>query len=120
MSAPTGNSMKLRLIICWLILCLIGCSRIPFKDADRVPLGEADPGLIISNFKEKLPDRFELLSNILFDWHKSLSAVGYIAVNWQDNLRLRLGTIYQEWRGLCPGGGGGYPAHLFRFAAAAG
>ena len=65
-----------------IILTSAGCSTVPFPRASYIPLDSADPQLVRKEFAASLPDRFQLINSIVFQYKwQSFSALGYIDAN---------------------------------------
>lgn len=58
--------MMLKNLVLILAILLSGCSSIPFKHSDYLSFEGIDPKALSSEFSEKLPQRFELLSSADF------------------------------------------------------
>lgn len=65
-----------------IILSSVGCSTVPFQRTSYFTLDSTDPQLARREFALSLPDRFQVMNTIVFQykWH-SFSALGYIDVN---------------------------------------
>ena len=74
--------MRRFLLLALIILNSVGCSTIPFQRTSYFPLDSVDLQLARREFATSLPDRFQVMNTIVFQykWH-SFSALGYIDVN---------------------------------------
>ena len=65
-----------------IILSSAGCSTVPFQRTNYIPLDGVDPQLARREFAEALPDKFQVINSIVFQykWRKS-SALGYADAN---------------------------------------
>lgn len=72
---------NLQAILIFLI-CLTGCSSIPFQKTTYVPLDRVEPWSLVERFKNNSPENFRQINTIVFEfnWNK-MSAIGYIDVN---------------------------------------
>lgn len=60
------------------MLCLAGCSTIPFQAAPGMLMENAESGTVKENFSLLLPDRFQIISTIAFEYKgQSVSFIGY-------------------------------------------
>jgi hypothetical protein len=64
-----------------------GCSSIPFQETTHVSMGSAEPGAIVEHFKGSIPESFQMLSTVVFqyNWDK-LSGIGYIDINTREKV----------------------------------
>ncbi len=61
-----------------ILIHLAGCAGIPFQKAERVPIGKIEPGEVKEQFALMLPDRFQIISTIAFEYKgQSISFIGY-------------------------------------------
>ncbi len=69
------------------ILFIAGCNNIPFQKTSYVPLESVVPLTVLKQFKNRVPENFQLLNTIVFkyNWNK-FSAVGYIDINTREKL----------------------------------
>lgn len=70
------------LVLMIVLLAAAGCSAPPFPPAEQVPLGDGDPRAVVERFRASMPEQFQVLSSIVFEfsWNK-VSALGVIAVD---------------------------------------
>ncbi|RJR16572.1 MAG: hypothetical protein C4581_09660 [Nitrospiraceae bacterium] len=75
-----------------LIICLYGCSSVPFQKTAYVPLQTEDPWKLVEHFSESSPADFQVMNTIVFEynWNK-FSAIGYIYVD----------TVEKTFRVVC-------------------
>ncbi len=64
------------------VVFLSGCSSIPFQKTAHTPLGPADPLIIMERFSDNLPEHFQLINTIVFEYNwNTFSGIGYIDIN---------------------------------------
>ena len=74
-----------RLAAALLAVLLAGCASAPFKEAARVPLENVDPQRVVEGFRNSVPERFQLLNTIVFEYNWfTFAGLGYIEVNAAD------------------------------------
>jgi hypothetical protein len=72
----------LRRLVIILTIFICGCSSVPFRHLDYLPLDGIDPQALRSDFSEKLPQEFELLNSAIFSYaHFHFSALGITRVD---------------------------------------
>ncbi len=75
-------SMRKFILLALIILSSAGCSTVPFQRTRYIPLNSVDPELARREFASSLPDRFQVMNTIVFQYKwRSFSALGYIDVN---------------------------------------
>jgi len=64
------------------LVCLYGCSVIPFQKTSNVPMDSVEPLAIVEKFTNNSPVSFEIMNTIVFkyNWNK-FSGIGYIYVD---------------------------------------
>ncbi|MBI5099421.1 MAG: DUF3261 domain-containing protein [Nitrospirae bacterium] len=74
--------MKLLAVIFIVLVCVVGCSGIPFQKTLYVSMESVDPWTLVEQFRNNSPEKFALINTIVFgyNWNK-LSALGYIKVD---------------------------------------
>jgi len=74
--------MRRRLILLALVFCASGCASVPFRETARVSLESADPANLVRQFQAKVPERFQLLNTVVFEyfWRKFLG-MGYLDID---------------------------------------
>ncbi|MFO7667047.1 MAG: hypothetical protein R6V76_10540 [Desulfobacterales bacterium] len=74
------------LVLTWImVLCLAGCGSIPFQSAPFMSMEKAEPGLVKEQFSLMLPDRFQIISTIAFEYKgQSISFIGYSDINTKE------------------------------------
>lgn len=79
--------MKRTRFLWLLILCLYGCSTVPFQKPLRVSMRGADPAEVRERFAGKVPIRYGLLNVVIlkFNRFKQISALGSMTVNTADD-----------------------------------
>jgi hypothetical protein len=66
----------------FLLLFIVGCGTIPFHETELVPLGPGDPRDIVKRFQAGLPDSFELLNTVVFEYNgRKFTAIGTVQIN---------------------------------------
>lgn len=66
------------------LLCLViaGCSAVPFHGAEQAPVAIADPRDIPERFGKTVPENFQLVSSIVFEFNLlSVSGIGYVDID---------------------------------------
>jgi len=64
------------------VLCCVGCSNLPFQKVSYVTLEEVNPAVMREQFALSLPQQFQLVNTILFQYNRySTSAIGYTSVD---------------------------------------
>lgn len=77
--------MKHLTIIGIILLFLAGCSTIPFQAAPRTPMEKAEPGLVKERFSLMLPDSFQIISSIVFEYKgRAISFIGYSDIDAKE------------------------------------
>ncbi len=68
-----------------ILLFLVGCGAVPFRETARVPLVPESPQSFVERFQVSIPDSFQLLNTVVFEynWRKFLG-VGYVDINRRD------------------------------------
>lgn len=78
----------MRQLMAWLsvVALLAGCAAIPFQEAQDVSMESADSNVVAQGFKERSPERFQLLNTIVFDygWNR-IMALGYSDIDVREN-----------------------------------
>jgi hypothetical protein len=66
----------------FLFLFTIGCGTVPFHETELVPLGPGDPRDIVKRFQAGIPDSFELLNTVVFEYNgRKFTAIGTVQIN---------------------------------------
>lgn len=74
--------MRRSILLTLIILSSAGCSTVPFQRTSYIPLDSVDPKLAREEFAASLPDRFQVINTIVFQYKwQSFSALGYIDAN---------------------------------------
>ena len=76
------------LVITWImVLCLAGCSTIPFQSAPVMSMEKVEPGFVKEQFSLMLPDRFQIISTIAFEYKgQSMSFIGYSDIDAKEKI----------------------------------
>jgi len=70
-----------------LLLFLAGCSTVPFRETERVPLDSRDALSLVERFRSDMPDSFELLNTVVFEYNgRSFTALGTVRINRADRV----------------------------------
>jgi hypothetical protein len=70
-----------------LMLIAAACHPVPFQKPVLVPLSSGQPQNIVERFQASLPDSFQLLNTVVFEYNwRTFSGIGYIDINRQDKL----------------------------------
>ena len=68
------------------VVFLSGCSSIPFQKTAHTPLGPEDPLIIVERFSDNLPEHFQLINTIVFEYNwNTFSSIGYIDINTRED-----------------------------------
>lgn len=68
------------------VVFLSGCSSIPFQKTAHIPLGPEDPLIIMEQFSNNLPEHFQLINTIVFEYNwNTFSCIGYIDINTRED-----------------------------------
>jgi hypothetical protein len=83
---PGGYSYLKRMIITGIALLLLaGCGTIPFQKPIEISMENAEPGNVKETFSLMLPDRFQIVSTIAFDYKgHSISFIGYSEIDAKE------------------------------------
>lgn len=74
-------------IIGILLLCLAGCSGIPFKKASPVSMENVDPESVKEQFALMLPEKFQIINTIVFEYKgQVISFIGYSNVDTKEKI----------------------------------
>jgi hypothetical protein len=66
-----------RIILVFCSVCIIGCSSVPFKRAERARLEGIDPQEVRLRFAKALPQKFDVMNSIVFAYHhRKISCLG--------------------------------------------
>jgi hypothetical protein len=57
------------LLICVSLALVSGCARAPFPETPLAPLRVGDPAGVVERFRERMPERFQLLDSVVFDYN---------------------------------------------------
>jgi hypothetical protein len=72
-------------LLAMLLVLVSSCSQAPFQSAPLAPLDAADPDMAVKRFSAAIPDTFQLLNTIVFNYHgKQFSGIGYIGVQQKE------------------------------------
>ena len=64
------------------LLLAAGCATSPFREAPPVSMKSADPLKIVAQFREHLPESFQLLNTVVFDYTlRKFLGVGYVGID---------------------------------------
>jgi len=70
-----------------LVLCLAGCLQVPFPEPALIPIGSEDPLRIVERFQAGMPDSFQLLNTIVFEYNsRKFSLIGSVEVDRRNGL----------------------------------
>lgn len=75
-------------VICLLLSLLLaaGCASAPFRETPAVSLGEVEPARLLDDFRASLPERFQLLNSVVFEFSGiSFMGIGYLDIDRADN-----------------------------------
>lgn len=76
-----------RLAALLLALLVAGCAApSPFRETPAVPLGQLEPARVRDDFRALLPERFQLLNSVVFEFAgQSFAAIGYLEIDRGDD-----------------------------------
>ncbi len=70
-----------------LLTCFGGCRSIPFKPTALVPVQNITPGEIRDDFAAGLPEKFEILNSVIFQYGRnSFVALGYTSADMKNKI----------------------------------
>jgi len=79
--------MKQRVPMAVLLLALTGCLQVPFPESALVLIGSEDAQRIVERFQAGMPDSFQLLNTIVFEYNsRKFSLIGSIEVDRRNGL----------------------------------
>lgn len=79
--------MKRFVLLCILQVFIAGCSTVPFQETRLVPLDSEDPRNMVERFRLNIPDSFELLNTIVFEYNgRKFTAIGTVQINRADRV----------------------------------
>lgn len=72
-----------RLLVVFLgALLLGGCTTVPFRETPPVAMDAVDPLRILEQYRETLPERFQLLTSVVFDYRwRSFAGIGMVEID---------------------------------------
>jgi hypothetical protein len=77
--------MKRFVVLCILQVFIAGCSTVPFQETRLVPLDSEDPWNMVERFHSDIPDSFELLNTVVFEYNgRKFTAIGTVQINRAD------------------------------------
>ena len=69
------------------VVLATGCTHIPFQETERVSFETADPADVPEQFKANIPETFQLLNSVVFEYSwNTFMAIGYIDINRQNEM----------------------------------
>ena len=79
--------MKRFVVLFILQVFIAGCSSVPFQKTSLVPLDSVDPRSMVERFHSDIPDSFELLSTVVFEYNgRKFTAIGTVQINRSDGV----------------------------------
>lgn len=67
------------------LLLAAGCTSVPFRETPAASLGEVDSARLLADFRARLPERFQLLNSVVFEFAgMSFMGIGYLNVDRGD------------------------------------
>lgn len=79
--------MKRFVLLCILQVFIAGCSTVPFQETRLVPLDSEDPRNMAERFHSNIPDSFELLNTVVFEYNgRKFTAIGTVRINRADRV----------------------------------
>lgn len=74
--------MKARSILILLLFLSAGCSTVPFRGPERVPLAAGDARSLVERFQRGIADSFQLLNTVVFEYNwRTFSGLGYLDID---------------------------------------
>jgi hypothetical protein len=74
--------MKISRLAAFLIIFIAGCVSTPFQKTADAPVGSANPRVVADRFYGSLPDKFQLLQTITFEYGpQTFSGLGFAEVD---------------------------------------
>lgn len=68
------------------VILFIGCSRLPFKQVELVPVADINSQEAINKFENLLPDEFTIIDTIVFKYRgRAITGIGYTKVDAKNN-----------------------------------
>jgi len=75
------------IVVLLMNLLLAGCSSVPFQKTTLVALESADERNILERFKARMPDSFQLLTTVVFEYNsRKFSSIGTVQINRLDGV----------------------------------
>jgi hypothetical protein len=66
---------------------IAGCGTVPFQETRLVPLDSEDPRNMVEHFQSHVPDSFELLNTVVFEYNgRKFTAIGTVQINRADRV----------------------------------
>ena len=79
--------MKRLLLSLILVLLANGCTTVPFRETERVPLSNESPQGLVLRFQEHMPGSFQLLNSIVFEYNwRTFAGIGYLGIDRRSNV----------------------------------
>lgn len=76
-----------RSAVFFLLGLVAGCVSVPFQETALVPLESGDPRNTVARFQAGLPERFQLLSSVVFEYHgRTFSGIGAVWIDRTDRV----------------------------------
>jgi hypothetical protein len=67
-----------------VFLLIASCSTVPFRETAYAPVGAENPQSLVQRFQASLPDKFQLLNTVVFEYNwRKFAAVGYLDIDRQ-------------------------------------
>ena len=80
-------AMKKFLLLIIVFLAVNGCSTVPFRETERVPLANESPQVLVLRFRARMPDSFQLLNSIVFEYNsRTFAGIGYLAIDRRNSV----------------------------------
>jgi hypothetical protein len=75
------------ILIAILQVLLAACVRVPFQETNLVPLGSEDPRNVVERFHSDIPDSFELLNTVVFEYNgRKFTAISTLQINRSEGI----------------------------------
>jgi len=72
-------------IVLMFLLIAAGCAPIPFQKTAPAPLAAADAPTVLERFKARMPDSFQLLTTVVFEYNwRTFAGIGTVQIHYVD------------------------------------
>jgi hypothetical protein len=75
------------ILVLLLYVLVAGCSTVPFQKTTLVALENTDARTIVERFKARMPDSFQLLTSVVFEYNsRKFAGIGTVQINSSDGV----------------------------------